>query len=274
MFEIDENETNISGVYPAYPPGLESPLSSTLGRGSILTTRGLRAVSAPFIRSRMHISDGFEDDDDSSVEEDGLPQGNLRQSQISSSVLRATKSANDLPEPLVDTQSAADVADARICSVCSASSSPLSSLIPCGHLICSSCLTGSLNIVGEKEMRCSSCDKPVENFKLLTPLKIANKALAAEDASPETESAEDQTIRLSSVLEQKPADLTNDEQESDKHNVISQTNTAVNSPAASAHSDVNALSVLRIDNVPWVRISSIANYLVSNTCHRISPLQL
>lgn len=54
------------------------------------------------------------------------------------------------------------------CSVClSPSPRTLAVLIPCGHPLCSGCLTSALNIVGEKDMECAVCKKGVEDFKLI-----------------------------------------------------------------------------------------------------------
>ncbi|KAF9254888.1 hypothetical protein L218DRAFT_1009168 [Marasmius fiardii PR-910] len=55
------------------------------------------------------------------------------------------------------------------CAVCSRSNlTRLAILSPCGHPLCSSCLTSALNIVGEKDMECASCKKEVVDFKLIT----------------------------------------------------------------------------------------------------------
>ncbi|KAJ8073850.1 hypothetical protein PM082_012128 [Marasmius tenuissimus] len=55
------------------------------------------------------------------------------------------------------------------CVVCSRSHlTRLAILSPCGHPLCSACLTSALNIVGEKDMECASCKKEVVDFKLVT----------------------------------------------------------------------------------------------------------
>ncbi|CAA7257303.1 unnamed protein product [Cyclocybe aegerita] len=54
------------------------------------------------------------------------------------------------------------------CSVCLASNpSSLAILQPCGHPLCSTCLTSALNIVGEKDMQCAVCKRSVADFKLI-----------------------------------------------------------------------------------------------------------
>ncbi|KAG8721851.1 hypothetical protein FRC08_009652 [Ceratobasidium sp. 394] len=42
----------------------------------------------------------------------------------------------------------------------------LSLLQPCQHHICASCVTGSLNIVGEKSMICMHCHSPIHSFQI------------------------------------------------------------------------------------------------------------
>ena len=54
------------------------------------------------------------------------------------------------------------------CSVCLASRpSSLAILQPCKHPLCSACLTSALNIVGEKDMQCAVCKQSVADFKLV-----------------------------------------------------------------------------------------------------------
>ncbi|TFK71848.1 hypothetical protein BDN72DRAFT_399365 [Pluteus cervinus] len=55
------------------------------------------------------------------------------------------------------------------CSVClSPNPRTLAILVPCGHPLCSGCLTSALNIVGEKDMECAVCKRGVEDFRLQT----------------------------------------------------------------------------------------------------------
>jgi hypothetical protein len=51
-------------------------------------------------------------------------------------------------------------------------------LIPCAHPLCSACLTGTLNIVGEKDIECCVCKIAVEDFKLVptAPSQAAAKS--------------------------------------------------------------------------------------------------
>lgn len=65
------------------------------------------------------------------------------------------------------------------CSVCLASSpSKLAILQPCGHPLCSVCLTSALNIVGEKDMECAVCKQSVADFKLMM--------ISKSDSNPRT----------------------------------------------------------------------------------------
>jgi hypothetical protein len=129
------------------------------------------------------------------------------------------------------------------CSVCSVSAktTALSALQPCEHRICSSCLTGALNIIGEKDMICAVCETPVLDFKLLVPLK-----LAIPEESVQNEAKESIMKLLPSVFS------ATSPRNSDK--------TASGSPASeSSEAQENyradgETAVLRIDNVPWVRI--------------------
>ncbi|KAG6853362.1 hypothetical protein C0991_004981 [Blastosporella zonata] len=55
------------------------------------------------------------------------------------------------------------------CSVCLAPSPrTLAILAPCGHPLCSGCLTSALNIVGEKDMECAVCRGKVADFRLVS----------------------------------------------------------------------------------------------------------
>lgn len=59
--------------------------------------------------------------------------------------------------------------DPSDCSVCLAvRPSTLAVLQPCGHPLCSACLTSALNIVGEKDMECAVCNQGVLDFRLVT----------------------------------------------------------------------------------------------------------
>ena len=206
-----------------------------------------RCVSAPFIAARFYEGyEGYEDDDEAG------PCDLVSQDQVSGT---RAPSASSQPT-IVSTTDIKDEPHKNACSVCSASS-PLSVLDPCGHLICSSCLTSSLNIVSEKDMSCATCDKPVRNFNLLTPLKIATsipkETENADSASVNSEKEETQAIRLlPSAIE----DLSLDRDGKASQEMASVGSASqMSSPTPKVHSidnNIRDVAVLRIDNVPWV----------------------
>ena len=77
--------------------------------------------------------------------------------------IRTVSSQSAPAKPCADNNSVkSDVRKAFM--VCFLSSSPLSTPISCEHLICSSRLAGALNIIREKDMRCATSDKAVNDF--------------------------------------------------------------------------------------------------------------
>ena len=218
LFDIDEDEA-MSGPYPNV---FGSPLQLKDDEETF-AMKSKRCVSAPFLAARFF--EGFgDDDDDESFEDDGLPDG----PKFSRMSIKATESIQTKRD--------------KSCSVCSASSPPLSVLIPCEHLICSSCLTGALNIVGEKDMRCGTCEKPVENFKLLSPLKLGapleDKVEGEENTMPED--------LLPSAFEDLSLKSNNRSRETN--------HTSPKSHETLLNATYGDVAVLRIDNVPWVSL--------------------
>ncbi|KAH8116125.1 hypothetical protein DFH11DRAFT_1742507 [Phellopilus nigrolimitatus] len=233
LFDIDENAPTES----PFPQSFDSPRSATVNDESFSTKR---CVSAPFIAGRFYEGMENDDDDDDELEDDGLP------SAPRSSRLRPTKSVSSLPRPASPKDTSTNE---KACSVCSASSSPLSTLIPCEHLICSSCLTGALNIIGEKDMRCATCDKPVNDFKLLTPLKLGIGNIDEANKDDVKESNEDQSMKLlPSAFEELSVGL--DDVGKNKVRFERVANETA-SPSVSSSCDDENVVVLRIDNVPW-----------------------
>ncbi|KAF8589117.1 hypothetical protein K439DRAFT_1613011 [Ramaria rubella] len=110
------------------------------------------------------------------------------------------------------------------CSVCKkepSSSCRMIVLSPCSHIFCSSCFTGTLNIVGEKNMSCMDCNSSVDSFHfalgdIYTPSETKITSMLGRTFEPSTHPSETKTI--SSMP--KPQEL-------------------------------DAVAVLRIDNVPW-----------------------
>ncbi|THU94728.1 hypothetical protein K435DRAFT_724370 [Dendrothele bispora CBS 962.96] len=153
------------------------------------------------------------------------------------------------------------------CSVCSRSQlARLAILSPCGHPLCSSCLTSALNIVGEKDMTCvvSKCGKPVEDFTLKTVSatpggKDTNTTMSVRaDAKQDELGDRNFTAGLDSAFDFADADFDfpfDIEGEFDV-DVAGGIRTSTPPPTVSrakakADSSVGEAVVLRIDNVPW-----------------------
>lgn len=228
--------------------------------------RAKRIVSAPFIAARFY--EGSIDEDDEELEDDGLPSGPRR--RVSQMSLGSTAVAS---EPADIYEKATDATEPDGCSVCSSSNAALSTLSPCGHLICSSCITGSLNIVGEKDLRCGTCDEPVRAFKLLTPL--AMKVAGSErESDGEPKGDLHASSLLASAFEglslknyEKPRSARSSEVGNRRFSESS-TGSRITSGA-----DSNKVAVLRIDNVPWVKWVSyiIALLLLTNFIRMSRP---
>jgi hypothetical protein len=137
----------------------------------------------------------------------------------------------------------------RTCSVCDNATNRLAVLKPCSHPLCSTCLTGALNIVGEKDMRCSVCNHAVDDFKLETFAGgIGASPTAATSTPPSARrtgllpSAFDQSLDASFGAPAAPFSLFDGVQ-------------AASSPVGVRQMMNMAPGeniVLRIDNVPWV----------------------
>ncbi len=226
-------------------------------------SNGIRCVSAPFYNTHSFELDSEDEENYYDNYDEVMPAVRLTKQPA----LRPIKSAETLPASAVE-----DFQDHLVegnglpiiqsCAVCSASSCTLSVLHPCGHVVCSSCLTGALNIIGEKDMRCASCEEKVDDFKLLTSVVIT-KAKDGEKDAKAIESTPSQTYgnleddderpsllpsaignaspgngkRLFEVVQPLPPNYVAHEA-----NISSQSNSSGSQPA-----------VLRIDNVPWVR---------------------
>lgn len=169
------------------------------------------------------------------------------------------------------------------CSVCLAVQPPtLAILKPCGHPLCSSCLTSALNIVGEKDMECAVCKQSVADFKLIVPSGKTDKSIEKPSenldllggrsffdplfSSPGSSSAlsndnggSDSPGELESAFEfgldfgELRASTPKLEQEQEK--VLP--NARRKSGGRGCH-DGDCHVVLRIDNVPWVSCATYA----------------
>ena len=214
---------------------------------------GNRSVSAPFTAFKFNLDESDGDEDDSDLDEAEIslcmsPRSRTTKLRAVRSVSTSLiKTRTNAVVDVLDVPSTPEAArqehdpDVELCSVCSASSSatPLSALKPCEHRICSSCLTGALNIIGEKDMTCAVCEQPVQDFKLLAPLKLS-------DTEGSQEGAKETMVKLlpSAFSAISP-------QNSDKASTASPASNCSRRLVEQKQVD-SELSVLRIDNVPWV----------------------
>jgi hypothetical protein len=115
------------------------------------------------------------------------------------------------------------------CPVCGNAADKFVALSPCTHVLCSGCFTSSLNIVGEKTMECAVCREAVESFDMRA---------TSLPSTPSTNSAG------SGVSNERLFDSIYGRRQA-------------RSSSSSSLSGMPAVSstVLRIDNVPWVRSS-------------------
>ncbi|TRM60319.1 hypothetical protein BD626DRAFT_549656 [Schizophyllum amplum] len=130
------------------------------------------------------------------------------------------------------------------CSVCSRSNtSTLAVLSPCNHPLCSACLTSALNIVGEKDMECAVCKKPVADFKLVTIPRADSGRQKKEDTHAKGKSFFDPLFSSPGSVASGYTGL-----ESAFEMGLSLEATTSSPPRVRKKQD-NV--VLRIDNVPW-----------------------
>ncbi|EJU06059.1 hypothetical protein DACRYDRAFT_103007 [Dacryopinax primogenitus] len=121
-------------------------------------------------------------------------------------------------------------ASCSVCGICSSVPTRFSILEPCRHLICCNCLTGSLNIVREKDMMCALCRSPVQDFKLLAPLP-----LALEDGPSIGTPSRKALIDSATSVMRAPA---------------VQRGAIKDLAASRSHTSLTS-TILRVDNVPW-----------------------
>lgn len=123
------------------------------------------------------------------------------------------------------------------CASCGGSER-LSLLQPCQHQICASCVTGSLNVVGEKDMICMYCLSPIQSFKIARPIGRIHSETPAQPVYHSISRQQENAFHDSPIpfgpLPHAPSRLGSLEA----------------SPVIP--STVHANMVLRIDNVPWV----------------------
>ncbi|KAK7451099.1 hypothetical protein VKT23_012775 [Stygiomarasmius scandens] len=162
------------------------------------------------------------------------------------------------------------------CSVCSRTQlDRLAILSPCGHPLCSSCLTSALNIVGEKDMTCvvAKCGKPVQDFSLkvissndpLEEKKTNTSRLDRVVTSEDEAAAKDFAAGLDSAFDFTETDFDLPFDVDGEFDIHVAGNMRASTPPPSSASRLResvkskdgkrgraeALVVLRIDNVPW-----------------------
>lgn len=157
------------------------------------------------------------------------------------------------------------------CSVClSPNPRTLAILVPCKHPLCSGCLTSALNIVGEKDMECAVCKRSVEDFKLQsTPfadskdMNPTTRASATRFREPNTprRTSDESAITGNSSLEPlfSSPGFSNGQVDLDLDDVFEPEEIRASTPKHVQHDELTRKKtgdnvVLRIDNVPWVRL--------------------
>ncbi|KAF8738797.1 Ring finger, partial [Rhizoctonia solani] len=130
----------------------------------------------------------------------------------------------------------------------------LSLLEPCRHQICASCVTGSLNVVGEKDMICMYCLSPIKSFQIARPFGRIQSEISPK-VSPSMSSS--RRILFSQDSSGSPGSY---------FTTPSRMDTRISSDL-----EVDlSIMVLRIDNIPWdVTPPMIEKWLGSPTliCH-------
>jgi hypothetical protein len=127
------------------------------------------------------------------------------------------------------------------CSVCGNLGPSLAELEPCTHLLCSACLTSALNIVGEKDMECAVCKTGVANFHL--------RNTAPKGSSLPSAGAPRGGLMPGAFDGSNKENFVNDFHFFDLQGSSTPNRSERNHPLREGE-----LPVLRIDNVPWVRV--------------------
>lgn len=148
------------------------------------------------------------------------------------------------------------------CSVCGATNGSLAVLDPCTHPLCSACLTSALNIVGEKDMECAVCKAKVNDFKIYKPDELTQVPQQQPEPKTQTQSIYDAYRQSFGAVPSTPDDCFQDFVDRAQG-----ASTPVQS-TLSSHKD-DERTVLRIDNVPWVRRISVF-FSLSNQDRRTS----
>lgn len=160
-------------------------------------------------------------------------------------------SVSSSPEPEVNPTS---------CTVCSRQNpSRLAILVPCKHALCSACLTSALNIVGEKDMECAVCKKSVADFKLVSgsvvskPRRSGGRSILDDERTSKGKSFFDS---LTSSPGSTTGGLESAFEFERGQSIFGHGDLRASTPPPNFHRrDGKDSVVLRIDNVPWVRIN-------------------
>lgn len=99
-------------------------------------------------------------------------------------------------------------------------------------------------------MRCASCDKAVDDFKLLTPMDFGSVTKAKSTSEKDEDEAKETKSEDVPSQEQNSVELVSAKDESEMIEAKPRTRTPSIRSVSGETSE--ALAVLRIDNVPWV----------------------
>ncbi|CAE6481922.1 unnamed protein product [Rhizoctonia solani] len=122
----------------------------------------------------------------------------------------------------------------RRCASCGGTER-LSLLEPCLHQICASCVTGSLNVVGEKDMICMYCLSPIKSFKIARSFVRIHSGTSPQDLLSSDPSRQ-VTLPLDSPTSQ---------------GSFSSALSHLDPQSSPVLAGDLPIVVLRIDNVPW-----------------------
>lgn len=187
----------------------------------------------------------------------GTPDSPFPPSLFSAASIDVPSPASAYQSILIPSASHATVPDSESsCTVCDKQPSESFRMIvlsPCSHILCSSCFTGTLNIVGEKNMTCMECNTPVQSFHFALSLERNGDSGHAVDSSCPSPYSKPPNSHCELVS--KLAELTASAKAVPHKLTASAPNRR---PTAIIEGDLKTdsdISVLRLDNIPWVRFS-------------------
>lgn len=154
-------------------------------------------------------------------------------------------------------------APAANCSICGLAKGSIAILKPCSHPLCSTCLTSALNIVGEKDMECAMCHAKVDDFTLCKGGTDSSPSMSSDtklqriiEECSEIEEFDSGIGLLPSAFNVKDI---GDIGFFDDDEIFMDHAQGSSTPIASSQASFSSIRqyervVLRIDNVPWVRV--------------------